>query len=373
MRMGIGLYVGRLHNHQAVFKTLPKLGVTMVFGSPNLRAASLASKEGLEYFCVDWVFGLPPSRAEGMLIRDCSGSERVWGHGSSGCPSNPSLTAIAARRIARTLRSGRFRGLMLDGIRYPSFTEELAVFLTCFCPNCVRDAADHGINLRHIRHSIPLMLEELRNQTDPENLLNKFIDNPDLLDLLRLRELVIAKVLKDLRKAIGEFAPRSLLGAFLFPPSLARFVGQDYAALGEQLDLVSPMIYTSGEGAACLNAEILNLVKALSKFNSKIRHSKILEAIYRKLRIHQKDLPLTLHELERAGLPPEIVKNETQLSRSKLPQGPTLIPILMLSRQAARIRIESRYAKKSQADGISFFQYNPDHVSSLKAAIKEWT
>jgi hypothetical protein len=145
--MRIGLYAGNLHR-QAPFRALRELGFTTVFGSSSSgKAGAIASNEGLEYFCVDWTFKLPRRSNRRMVLRDCSGEERRWAGGSSGCPSSPQLVKTASLK-------GR-------------------------------------------------------------------------------------------------------LGAFVFSPSLASFVGQDYETLGECLDLVSPMMYTSGGGAACLrNARI---------------------------------------------------------------------------------------------------------------------
>jgi hypothetical protein len=275
--------------------------------------------------------------------------------------------------MTHALRSGgkRYDGLVLDGIRFPSFTEELTTFLTCFCPKCAREANDHGVNLRRVQDAIPLILNELRNQTDADLLVREFLDNPDLHDLWRLRALIITNAVRKLRKVMQATSLKSRLGPFLFSPSLASFVGQDYEALGEYLDLVSPMMYASGAGAACLNTEIISLVRALIKLNRKIPAGEILEASYRKLGIPGEALlPRTIGQLQRNGIPPQIIKSETQASSSMLGKGSTLVPSLMLTSQVAPVRMESEYAKEAKTDGVSFFQYSLRHMKALEVTTK---
>ncbi len=118
------------------------------------------------------------------------------------------------KRISQAVSSGDFRRIMLDGIRYPSFSEGLPTLLTCFCPDRNSQVTDNGIDLEGIRRSIRLLLNDLRNQTDVNQLVEEFLENANLLDLWKLRGLIITNVVRNLPQVTQKASPKSHLGAF---------------------------------------------------------------------------------------------------------------------------------------------------------------
>jgi len=368
--MEIGTYVSEIQGPTEL-RRLREVGVSTLFGRASKKLASIASREGIRYYCVDWVFKLPSSGSTRKVLRDYLGNDRRWAGGTSGCPANRRLVEVAARRMIRTLASSEFDGLMLDGIRFPSFVEGLSTFLTCFCSNCLREADRCGIDLESIRRSIPSILKHLTRETNALSLVQNFLTAID--SLRKVRSSIITTVVETFRDRVDASCPGKELGAFIFSPSIARSVGQDYEQLGGLLDLVSPMLYTSGTGAACINAEIAGLARMLAAIKPNITQSEILAACYGQLGIHGRDLPLNPQALRRNGLPAWVVKSEIQSARSKLVKVSRLVPILMLSDQPARSRIETAHARRAEADGVAFFQLNPNRMNCLEQAIHAWT
>ena len=70
-----------------------------------------------------------------------------------------------------------------------------------------------------------------------------------------------------MRNVLESVDPKLELGAYLFPPSLSRLVGQDYERLLPYLDLLQPMLYRLGEGVACLNYELAALAEEVSRLS----------------------------------------------------------------------------------------------------------
>ena len=128
-----------------------------------------------------------------------------------------------------------------------------------------------------------------------------------------------------------------LLGAYLFPPSLAPLVGQDYAALAPHLDLVSPMLYRTIEGDACLASEVgalsaLGLLAPRGPFTAQDVGAEVA--------------------LARAALgmsPAEGGAGPRPLLR------PRLVPILQLADEA--VAETTAAALGAGADGVDYFAY----------------
>ncbi len=299
--------------------------------------------------------------AEALLARDVSGTPRPWF--GSGCPNQPPLRRLHLETVAALARRGDWAGITLDGIRFAS-PHAGAAFWTCFCPLCAARAEALGIDLQRVRRAVGALgalpgapgagpagsLPELRARLEGE---------PGLADWLRLRRETILEHVREVRAVVdaangaapggvtpgpsggggGGAGRRSgfLLGAYLFPPSLAPLVGQDYAALAPHLDLVSPMLYRTIEGDACLASE----VGALSALGLLAPRG-----------------PFTAQDV---GAEVALVRAALGMSPAEGGAGPRpllrprLVPILQLADEA--VAETTAAALGAGADGVDYFAY----------------
>ena len=214
---------------------------------------------------------LTDADAAPLFARDVDGHPRVWF--TSGCPNQPALRESHLAHVRRVVETGAFTGFLLDGIRFASPNAGDAYF-TCFCGVCAAKAARLGYDFEAVRRAVRSLRDWCRDATDgpiaadPVALVSALSERwPETAQWLQFREACVREHVGEVRAAIDEHAVRGapfLLGAFLFAPSLAPLVGQDYSQLVSLLDQVSPMLYrTLGPGDACLTTEY----SALSSFH----------------------------------------------------------------------------------------------------------
>lgn len=269
-----------------------------------------------------------------LLARDVDGEPRLWF--GSGCPNQPALREAHLRHIRSVAESGAYNGFMLDGIRFASPNAAHA-FFTCFCDTCFSRATDLGVHLESARRDVRSLRDWCRSSgtplaDDPTSLASAMVDRwPGITVWLRFRTACIAEHVAEVRSAVDELNVRGIefqLGAYLFAPSLAPLVGQDYAALAPLLDVVSPMLYrTLGPGDACLTSEhaalaALNLVPSRPQFISS-----------------------------------DIVR-EVRLARRALAGTSSLVPILQLADDQLAGVIDA--TNHTSVDGLDFYIYRSD-------------
>ena len=142
------------------------------------------------------------------------------------------------------------------------------------------------------------------------------------------------------------------LGAYLFPPSLASLVGQDYAALAPSLDVVSPMLYRTLEGDACLASEVgalsaLGLLAPRGPFTAQDVGAEVALA---------RDA-LGMSPAEGGAGPRPFVR-------------PRLVPILQLADEA--VAETTAAALDAGADGVDYFAYRAGterHVAQVAEVV----
>ena len=283
----------------------------------------------------------PPSEQTPLLARDVDHHPQLWFN--SGCPNQPALRQ-AHRQHVQEIAQGPFTGFMLDGIRFASPNSGPA-FFTCFCDVC-RQAA-HALNLDFdaMRHAVRALRDQLRpTRPTPDALIESFQRDPGLTAWLRFRTGCIIGHVHEVRRLVDDAnkwrrqrsqAPFQL-GAYLFAPSLAALVGQNYAALAGLLDVVSPMLYrTLTPGDACLTTEYAAL------------------ANLRLIPPHPEFTP--------ADIAAEVRRARDLLSQSHA--TPQLVPILQL---ADDLGVEVTAAAQAAApDGLDYFIYRPDTAHYL--------
>jgi hypothetical protein len=207
------------------------------------------------------VRGLPEDEAEPLLARDPDGTPRPWF--SSGCPNQPALRAAHLALIEQLARSGAFAGLMLDGIRFASPNAGPG-FFTCFCAACRAKAAALGYDFETMRRAALALRDHGRSSAQPlaetpAHVAEAIARWPGAAAWLRFRAACVAEHVSEVCATVDRLNAQMgvpfQLGAYLFTPSFAPLVGQDYQRLAPLLDVVSPMIYRTLEGDSCLTAE----------------------------------------------------------------------------------------------------------------------
>ena len=282
--------------------------------------------------------------ADDLRARDPDGRPRAWF--GSGCPNRPALRRRHLETIGALAGSGAFAGFLLDGIRFASPNAGPA-FWTCFCAACAARAAALGIDAARMRRAVAaLRAAPGPPAPDPEALVDRLRQTPALADWLRFRAACVLAHVREVRATVdaangaANGAPPFRLGAYLFAPSLAPLVGQDYGALAPLLDEVSPMLYRTIEGDACLTSEWdalagMGLVAGRGPWS------------------------------------PDEVAAEVARARAALPAGTPLVPILQLVDDALEATI--RGALRAGADGVDLFVYRAGaeaHLARAAAAVR---
>jgi hypothetical protein len=153
------------------------------------------------------------------------------------CPSQPWLRAEKMERILSHVASRNLDGIWLDFIRYPVFWEEVPPFLpeTCFCPVC--------LNAFREKTGIQAIGGEVADEA-------KWILENYSEEWHRWRADNILEFVEAVRNEVKKISPDTLVGAFVLPwteaeyeGALYRIAAQDLRGFGENLDVLSPMLY----------------------------------------------------------------------------------------------------------------------------------
>src|SRR5687768_3024093 len=188
------------------------------------------------------VRSLPEAEAAPLLARDVDGEPRLWF--GSGCPNDPELREAHLSHVRRLVGSGAFTGFILDGIRFGS-PNAAEGFFTCFCARCEAKARQLGFDFEQMRAGARGPRDFGRSSTstpvagDPVALVDRAVERwPGVADWLAFRRACIVEHVTEIRAAIDEALVGDTpfeLGAYLFAPAFAPWVGQDYAALAPLL------------------------------------------------------------------------------------------------------------------------------------------
>ncbi|HET7770772.1 MAG TPA: hypothetical protein VFN74_18515 [Chloroflexota bacterium] len=278
-----------------------------------------------------------------LLARDVDGEPRLWF--GSGCPNEKAIRDDHLDQVRRTVEAGPFDGWLLDGIRFASPNAGDA-FFTCFCARCERKAAQLGFDFHAMRRDVRALRDWCRTSdaqplaTNPEDLVAPLVTRwPGTAEWLRFREACVREHVGEVRAVIDAAnlrGKRFQLGAYLFFPSIAPLVGQDYPQLGALLDQVSPMLYrTLTPGDSCLTTEWGALAA-----------------------LHL----ITPHDT----FAPRDVGQQVRLARERLGGQASLVPILQLADERLEETMEA--ARLGGAGGMDFFRYRPGEERYVEIA-----
>ncbi len=176
------------------------------------------------------------------------------------CPNNPAAREAILTHIANLSQSGRYAGIFLDRMRFPSPAADPVNSLACFCAHCHQAAANIGLNLAQVRQTlidtnVLDVLGSLFGKNEP--------DTEILSAFLRFRQNTIIRFIQEVTALIRSSDLE--VGLDCFSPSLTRMVGQNLRALAPLANWTKIMIYGHAFGPATLPFEFTDLVNWLNQ------------------------------------------------------------------------------------------------------------
>ena len=185
------------------------------------------------------------------------------------CPNNPLTLETSLARLKEIMARYPFDGVFLDKIRFPSPANGLADVFSCFCPHCMKKAAESGLDLEAVRavlNGTPAQRSAATPVAIPQGArwLERLVaDEPLLRRFIRFRADAISALVRKATEVMRGMGRKVSLD--VFTPMLAPLVGQDLAALARDTDWIKPMIYRFGKGPANLRSELPSLFRDLAR------------------------------------------------------------------------------------------------------------
>lgn len=307
-----------------------------------------------------------------FLAEDPYGRKHVWF--GSGCPNNPEIRRRTLNRVSEIVEKHDVNSILLDGIRFASMGSGLEAFATCFCDNCSSKAEEYGYRFGEIRRSVKRMLDAFYDfkriwevfqayRSSPVGFIDIVARESALSDWLMFRERSITEFIVEVRNMVKSYNRKASLGAYLFTPSLAFLVGQNYRELWRHLDLVKPMVYRKGRGVACLNFELAKIAEDLLKWNPWLVEGELLETVYRIFGFQGEEYPLSLSRLFEDCLPLSSLRAEFLAAKRLLAGRSQLHPIIMLD--DPQIEEAVKLAVETGLDGLDFFAFREEEKNRI--------
>ncbi len=288
------------------------------------------------------------------LAQDPQGVPYKWF--GSVCPTLPEAREGNLAHARRAAAEDGIAGIMIDGCRFssPASGAGLDSFFTCFCPRCKEKMTRLGLDAERIAASVAALQALCHGQAAE-------VDADGIRQWLDFRKAVVTEHIRDFVRAVKEVNPALPVGIYAFSPSMAPWVGQDYAALKEAgIDLFAPMIYRhwkDADGPACLNVELAAMARGLEQSLPPAEAQAILEKAC--------GVPMPREGSEAIfdrGFAPNIVGLETARARMVVGDA-ALWPILQL--QDEDLAKSESAALLAGADGVAFFAWNEQGTAWL--------
>lgn len=194
------------------------------------------------------------------------------------CPNNPGVRQFV-RGILRDVASNfDVSGIFLDRIRFPEWGGKgkgIGGALSCFCPHCQSEAGKLGVDLRQLQHKIKSMIYDLKKQNGTNysglvhkwnavDILKKGIMAKDIIELFKLRQVAIERLVADSKEAVYSVRPDCAFWLDLWPPSYAWLLGQDLQELGKCCDAIKTFTYHKLGGG-------IDIIQVLEEFSSELQ------------------------------------------------------------------------------------------------------
>jgi hypothetical protein len=371
-----------------------------MFGIPRLEYADLLLENGFK----DIVVNYDPELVKGLLDKgfnvhivvgafrldnefrdprflaeDPYGRRHIWF--GSGCPNNPDIRRRTLRQISEIIEKHSVNSILLDGIRFASMGSGIEAFATCFCENCRNKAEEYGYRFEEMKQSVKKMLNAFYDFKQAWDVLQAYRSSPagfldlargkhGLLDWLEFRERSVSDFIVEVRNLIKSYSRKASLGAYVFTPSLAFLVGQNYREFWRYLDFVKPMVYRKGRGVACLNFELARIAEDLLRWNPWLPEAELISLLYRVFGLQEEGFPMSLNRLFEDCLPLSVLKAEFQAAKRLIAGRSELHPIIMLD--DPQIEQAVRLASETGLDGVDFFSFREEEknmISRISEAI----
>lgn len=265
------------------------------------------------------------------------------------CPTLPEAGEGNLAHARQAAAEKGIAGIMIDGCRFSSPASGAGPdsFFTCFCPRCRAGMTRLGLDAERITASVAALQALCRGEAAE-------VDEAGIRQWLKFRSAVVTAHIRRFVGAVKAVNPALQVGIYAFSPSMAPWVGQDYAALKEAgVELFAPMIYRhwrETDGPACLNVELAAMARGLERSLPPEKVKAILEKAC--------GMPMpggTGQEIFDRGFGPEIVGAETARAREAVGDA-ALWPILQL--QDEKLAQSEQAALEAGADGAAFFAWN---------------
>lgn len=344
-------------------RLLKNLGFEAVVGNGPVMIDE-ANAVGLDVYLCSGAFGAHGKFSDPKyLSQDINGKPQLWFN--STCPNNPEVRQQNLENITLMARIKGIKGILIDGARFasPASSTNPDAFYTCFCPTCEEKACDLDFNFKHMKKAV----ESLYQRINYNRNINLSDHIKGLVDWLAFRWVCTTEHLINFSKTVKNQNPELLTGIYIFSPSIAPLVGQNYYDLQNYMDIFSPMIYRSykaAEGPACLNFELSVIARELGK--SILPMDRAISLISSITGIEMTGISSPDDILN--GLSPKSIRNETQKARTAISGSGQLVPILQLDDE--RLIESVAEAEKAGADGINFFMYQ-DQLMDEKRRVFE--
>lgn len=263
------------------------------------------------------------------LSVDYEGRQRIWF--GSGCPGDTEIADFHLGKVIEKAKTKGIKGIFSDGARFASFasSEGRDSFWTCFCPRCTARAEKMGFDLESVR-----FMYKTGHRSDGLRIMTEF------------RNAAMKEYFEHAFREIKKSDAGLLVGAFIFPASLAKYVGQDRVT---DVDILAPMLYRAyphAEGPACLNHEWSAAAV-------------MLDIDWQALGMKTK--ASTPDELLSIGFEPEMLRTESAALKGLAPK---LMPIIQI--EDGRLSESISCIRASGADGCGFLSYSKENMSFFR-------
>ncbi|MCK9251899.1 MAG: hypothetical protein M0P55_04015 [Clostridiales bacterium] len=345
------------------------IGAVVTGLRPDPAVQKAIRRQGLDLYTCFGAFSLGRDfTGEAHMARDTGQIPRLWF--GSGCPNDPDLRQTRLAEAVETAAVAEVQGLFVDGARFasPASGETFDAFLTCFCPRCQQEAAKAGFDPDQMLRAVQSLAAIVANGQGKMRL-------PDILtgldSWLGFRSHGMRAYYRELVRAVRRRLPDCPVGAFIFPASLARWVGQGAETVAG-LDWVAPMLYRrypGNSGPACLNHEWASLLEALTA-NSGIPLREAAAATGLPLAwLDTRTDPdrLTPEQIRQEGFLPETLARETD-ALVKVLTASSVAPIIQLADE--KLPDSVRAVRSAGAAGLGFFAYQADQIERLGRALR---
>lgn len=340
-------------------------GAIVAGGDPATVDACV--KHGIILYLCSGAYG-KGSFPDDFLSVDVNGDRQLW-FGST-CPNRPQVRQANLDGIARMAATEGITGVYIDGCRFGSPASGLDAFFTCFCPVCEDKAGQLGYDFARMKRDATALYRMIKGVEPgtswktvgltPSMLLHFLVTHPGILDWLRFREACTTEHLRNVRATIKGVNRALVFAIYIFTPCLSPLVGQNYAALSQDvIDLFSPMIYRNfppPDGPACLNRELYDIAGWFQGDASEVLH--VLTRFFGVSAPSRQEMGETLS----TGM----VRDETRRARSLIGPHVPLVPIIYLDDPCLEASIQAAF--DGGADGVSFFVYQENLREKVERA-----